>query len=184
MRDISRSRGPSAVTSRTRPADSTPWRRRASVRWSGLATSGRSVVTSRLYQGWHVTGSQCRLRAKSQSHSVQKWVSADAFRNFHRIERLSIIKRMMLSRRVPRRALIHAAVVVPMLAAGARQSRGDIPDGAGRLQTIAPGRDSQTADLGTPKSNYAPTSHQIGAAKAFCCTSMGWARIRPESWAA
>ena len=57
MRDISRSRGPSAVTSRTRPADSTPWRRRASVRWSGLATSGRSVVTSRLYQGWHVTGS-------------------------------------------------------------------------------------------------------------------------------
>ena len=55
---------------------------------------------------------------------------------------------MMLSRRVPRRALIHAAVVVPMLAASARQSRGDIPDGGGRLQTIAPGRDNQTADLG------------------------------------
>ena len=62
MHDISRSRGPAAVTSRTRPADSTPWRRSASMRWSGLATSGRSVVTSRLYQGWHVTGSQCRLR--------------------------------------------------------------------------------------------------------------------------
>ena len=49
MRDISSSRGASAVTSRTRPVGSTPWRRKASVRWSGLAASGRSVVTPQLY---------------------------------------------------------------------------------------------------------------------------------------
>ena len=58
---------------------------------------------------------------------------------------------MTLSRRVPRRALIQAAVVVPMLAGGARRSRGDIPDGGGRLQTIAPGHGSQTADLGNTR---------------------------------
>lgn len=50
MRDSSVSRSPSVVTSRTRPVERTPCRRSVSVRWSGLAASGRSVVTPRLYQ--------------------------------------------------------------------------------------------------------------------------------------
>ena len=107
-----------------------------------------------------------RLRANSRSHSIPESVSADPHRNFLRIERLSIIKGMTLSRRVPRRALIQAAVVVPMLAGGARRSRGDIPDGGAGCKPLLRGAAAKLRISVTPGSSHRGAGNGRGREKS------------------
>jgi len=67
---------------------------------------------------------------------------------------------MAFASRMSRRAMISVAVAAPMLAGGAGRARSDL-NGGGRLQPIAQGRGSQTADLGNVRielRTYKPSS--------------------------